>query len=199
MLPQVVLSSGRKSLVCKDRLSLLKFNLISARAKYEVINMKAKGLILVLVIGVGIGWGIASYQDRRALEKIQQTWTPEFRDLVMQSVAIGKTMTKDERQELLKSAVETGSKLVTDLNSQAYGKAQHSFLMKKWIENGNVDDALSYSEACLERFVEKYDRGDFKDDINEEQAGRLVQAIKSATANESLEDRKKGSLNNDVP
>ena len=145
--------------------------------------------VLTLIIGVGIGWGVASYQSRCALHEIQQTWTPEFRDIVEEGWAVGKTMTKDERWELLESAVETGSKLVTDWNSQTYAQAKQSLLMKKWIENGKVDDALSYSESWLERFVKKYDRGDYKDDINEELVGRLAEAIKSANkANEPTSD-----------
>ncbi|QHI68670.1 hypothetical protein [Tichowtungia aerotolerans] len=143
-------------------------------------NMKNLIPVITLIVGVGIGWGIATYQSRCAFQEIQKTWTPEFRELVTQSVSIGKTMTKDELQELRKFAIKTGSKKVTDLNSQAYAEAKHALLMKKLIENGEVDEALSYSLSCLGRFIEQYDRGDFENDINEELADKLADHIKSA-------------------
>ena len=89
-------------------------------------------------------------------------------------------MTEDERREMLESAVELGNKKISDWNSQAYGKAFQSLLIKKLLENGQVEDAISFSDDCLERFVKQYDAGDFKDDTNEELAGRLAEAIKSA-------------------
>lgn len=142
--------------------------------------MKKTIPVLTLIIGLGLGWGIASYQSRCALQEMQQTWTPEFRELVRQSVSIGKTMTENERREMLKSAVELGAKMVADGNSQVYARAKQSLLMKKLIESGKVDDALSYSESWLERFVEQYDRGDFENDMNEDLAGELAEAIKSS-------------------
>ena len=139
--------------------------------------------LITLIIGAGIGWGIATYQSRCALQHIQQTWTPEFRELATQSVAIGKTMTEDERREMLESAIELGSKKISDWNSQAYAQAKQSLLIKKWIESGDVNDALAYSDSRLEEFVKLYDKGDFEDDINEELAGKLADHIKSANQN----------------
>ena len=150
--------------------------------------MKTIIITLVLAVGIGIGWGIASYQARCEFEEIQQTWTPEFRDLVTQSVAIGKTMTEDERRDLLESALELRDKKLSDWNSQAYGKAFQSLLIKKLLENGEVEAAMFSSESCLERFVKLYDEGEFQGDINEELAGRLAQAIESIAEGTSLKD-----------
>jgi hypothetical protein len=136
--------------------------------------------ILTLIIGVGIGWGIASYQSRFALQEIQQTWTPEFRDIVEEGWAFGKTMTKGERRELLESVVELGNKMATDGNSRIFWQAQQSFLIKKYLENGNTNGVNSTIQYRLEYFVEQYDQGDFEGDINQEIATKLVEAIKSA-------------------
>ena len=89
-------------------------------------------------------------------------------------------MTKDERRELLESVIEVGRKTTTDWNSQTLGKAFQSFLIAKLLKDGQIDEAIESSESCLARFVRKYDNGHFENDINEEVAGKLAEAIKSA-------------------
>ena len=136
--------------------------------------------ILTLVVGVGIGWGIATYQSRCALQEIQQTWTPEFRDIVEESYSIGKTMTEDERREQQRSVPVLAKKLFMDSNSQAYGAAFRSLIIKTHIDGGHMDYAISSAESCLDRFVKNYDNGDYKGDMNEEMAGKLAETIKTA-------------------
>jgi len=136
--------------------------------------------IVTLIIGVGIGWGVASYNSRFAFEKFQETWTPEFKEYITDAVRSGLILEEHMTEDEILEIASLGSKMVTDGNSQAFAQAKHALLMKKLIENEEVDDALSYSESCLERFVEQYNRGDFEDDINEEFAGKLADHIKSA-------------------
>ena len=136
--------------------------------------------ILTLIIGVGIGWGVATYQSRCALQEIQQTWTPEFREIVEESYSIGKTMTTDERREQQRSVPILAKKLFMDSNSQAYGAAFQSLIIKTYLNEDHVDYAVSSTESCLERFLKSYDAGDYKGDMNEEMAGKLAETIKTA-------------------
>ena len=136
--------------------------------------------ILTLVVGVGIGWSISSYQSRQAFQKIQQAWSPEFQQFVEESYALGETMTKEELKGHLESVVELGNKMSTDGNSRTFWQAQQSFLIKKYLENGNTNGVNSSIQYRLEHFVEQYDQGDYEGDINQEIATKLAEAIKNA-------------------
>jgi len=136
--------------------------------------------LLTLIVGVGIGWSISSYQSRQTLQKIQQTWSPEFQQFVEDSYALGSTMTAKELREQLESVVEVGKKMSTDGNSRTFWQAQQAFLIKKYLENGNTNSVNSSIQSRLDHFVQRYDQGDFKDDINEEFATKLVETIKNA-------------------
>ena len=141
--------------------------------------------ILTLAIGVGIGWGIATYQSQQSFEKrFQEVWDQEFQDFVKEIGTIGaileETMTEDEIRELLESMVELGKKMSTDETASALGQAHHAFLIKKYLETGDIDSAISSIQSRLEYFVNKYDAGDFEGNINEEMASALAGAIKYA-------------------
>jgi uncharacterized membrane-anchored protein YhcB (DUF1043 family) len=146
--------------------------------------MKKLALVLTLVVGVGIGWAIARYQSHQYFQRLQQTWTPEFQKFVSESCALGKemeeTMTKEDLREYMNLVVETGNKVVTDLNSQTYGEAFQALLTKKLLQEGKVDEAILLCDKRLDRLVMKYENGDFEGDINEEIVGKLVTQIKSA-------------------
>lgn len=144
-------------------------------------------VLLALLFGMGLGWWGGSYQAHHELKEMKESWSPEFRDLVVKSVAVGKAMSEEERQTLLKSALELKDKKISDWNSQAYGKAFQSLLIKKLLENGEVEAAMSSTETCLKRFVKLYDQGEFHGDINEEQASTLAEAIKAEQVNGSSE------------
>ncbi|WP_136077539.1 hypothetical protein [Pontiella desulfatans] len=147
--------------------------------------------ILTLVVGIGIGWSISSYQSRQAMDKIQKAWSPEFQQFVKDSYALGSTMTEEELREQLESVVEVGKKMSTDGNSRTLWQAQQSLLIKKYLENGNTNSVNSSIQSRLDHFVQRYDQGDFKDDINEEFATKLVEAIKNA--NQSSEVVRQGN------
>jgi hypothetical protein len=163
----------------------------TSRGSFQTLavdNMKKLTPVLLLLIGVGIGFGSgfgigwigASYRSSQYFKKLRQTWSPEFQEFVSKSTEYGIILADNLTEKQILKLAKLGDRVITDQNSKIYGQAKQSLLMKKLIKNGKIDDALSYSESCLERFVEQYDRGDFEDDINEELAGKLADHIKSA-------------------
>lgn len=135
--------------------------------------------ILTLVVGVGIGWGVATNQSRQEFQKTQKAWSPEFQQFIEDSYALGSTMSEEELREQLESVVELGNKISSDGNSRTFWQAQQAFLIKRYLENGNTNDVNSSIQSRLEHFVERYEQGDFKDDINEEFSTKLAIIIKN--------------------
>jgi hypothetical protein len=65
------------------------------------------------------------------------------------------------------------------LEFSSHRKSILLFEYKEILKAGEVENAISFSESRLEVFLERYDAGSFKGDINEEAAEKLVNMIKN--------------------
>ena len=147
----------------------------AAGRKKEIIKK-----VVLLVVGFGIGWGWGEYRSRYMLDHLWKTWTPEFQEFITESVRVGDILEEVSTEEDIRKIVMLGKKMYSDWNSQAFAKAYYSLFIKKKLREGEVEDAISFSESSLELFLERYDAGYFKGDINDEAAGKLAEAIKSS-------------------
>ena len=134
---------------------------------------------VLLLIGIGIGWGWGEYRSRCMLDHLRQTWSPEFQEFITESVRVGDILNEISTEDEMREIMSLSKKTYSNWNSQAIGKAFYSLNIKKMLKAGEVENAISFSESRLEVFLERYDAGSFKGDINEEAAEKLANMIKN--------------------
>lgn len=137
--------------------------------------------VLLLMTGFIVGWGTASVVAYRNIQKIRQTWSPEFQKLVAENVEFAKGLTRADLEQLRKDIRDYSSHAMKEGDIKTLWQAILARQIEAALAKGDTNRVHELLAGCFTELKEAREKGRFKGPDWENVVDTLVSKMEERT------------------